>query len=72
MQKDRLRSHYSGTFNRDKSDDLKIDDILRQTLSRPFQSDTWNRMQEELQDVVNMNPVNSAQVLSPLPKVRDQ
>ena len=39
MQTDRFKSHYGGMFNVDKSDDIKIDDILRQTLSRPFEKD---------------------------------
>lgn len=40
MQQDRLKSHYGGMFNVDKSDDIKIDEILRQTLSRPFETDS--------------------------------
>jgi hypothetical protein len=39
MQQDRLKSHYGGMFNVDKSDDIKIDEILRQTLSKPFETD---------------------------------
>jgi hypothetical protein len=39
MQQDRLKSHYGGMFNVDKSDDIKIDEILRQALSRPFETD---------------------------------
>jgi hypothetical protein len=49
MQKDRLKSHYGGMFNsRDRSQDIAIDEILRSTLQRPFDSENWINMQDEL------------------------
>jgi hypothetical protein len=47
MQTDRFKSHYGGMFNVDKSDDIKIDDILRQTLSRPFEKDYTKHTREK-------------------------
>ena len=36
-------------FNsRDRSQDIAIDEILRSTLQRPFESDNWLKMQDDL------------------------
>ena len=39
ITKDRMKTRYCGTFNKDMSSNIAIDEILRSTLNKPFQTE---------------------------------